>query len=134
MTTLEALRAVYDLPLPELIFRAAEVHRRHHDCRDIQRCALLSIKTGGCPEDCGYCSQSSRYSTGVPATPLLSVDEVTERARHARQLGATRFCMGAAWRAPKDGPQFERVLEMVRAVRELGMEACVTLGMLTDEQ
>ncbi len=134
MKTLAELKAVYDLPLPELIFRAAEVHRQHHDCLDVQRCALLSIKTGGCPEDCGYCAQSARYSTGVPSTPLLSVEEVKERARHAQELGATRFCMGAAWRGPKDGPQFESVLEMVRAVRELGMEACVTLGMLTDEQ
>src|ERR1700752_5047931 len=127
MTTLEPLRAIYDLPLPELIFRAAEIHRQHHDYTDIQRCALLSIKTGGCPEDCGYCSQSARYETPVQATPMLSVGEVRERAARAKQLGATRFCMGAAWRGPKDGPQFDRVLEMVRAVRELGLEACVTL-------
>jgi biotin synthase len=134
MRTLAELRSVYVLPLPDLIFRAAEVHRAHHDPADIQRCALLSIKTGGCPEDCGYCSQSSRYDTGVPATPLLSVEEVKERATQAKRLGATRFCMGAAWRGPKDGPQFDRVLDMVRAVRALDMEACVTLGMLTDEQ
>jgi biotin synthase len=134
MKTLEELKAVYDLPLPELIFRALDVHRRHHDCGDIQRCALLSIKTGGCPEDCGYCAQSARYQTGVPATPLLSVAEVKERARQAKALGATRFCMGAAWRDAKDGPQFDAVLEMVRAVRELGMEACVTLGMLAQDQ
>jgi biotin synthase len=134
MITLEQLKTVYDLPLPELLFRAAEVHRAHHDIRDIQRCALLSIKTGGCPEDCAYCSQSARYDTGVAATPLLSVEEVKERATRAKQLGATRFCMGTAWRGPREGPQFERVLDMVRAVRDLGMEACVTLGMLTDEQ
>src|SRR5437879_1583403 len=134
MKTLEELRALYDLPLPELMFRAAEVHRAHHDPRDIQRCALLSIKTGGCPEDCGYCSQSAHYSTPVEATPLLSLEEVKERAVQAKQLGATRFCMGAAWRGPKDGPNFERVLEMVRAVRALDMEACVTLGLLTDDQ
>jgi biotin synthase len=134
MNTLEELRAVYDLPLPELMFRAADVHRQHHDVRDIQRCALLSIKTGGCPEDCGYCSQSAHYETPVQATPLLSVEEVKERAARAKSLGATRFCMGAAWRSPRDGPQFERVLEMVRAVRALDMEACVTLGMLTEEQ
>src|SRR5262249_61000225 len=96
--------------------------------------ALLSIKTGGCPEDCGYCAQSARYKTPVAASPLLSVEEVRERARQAQHLGATRFCMGAAWRGPRDGPAFDRVLEMVRAVRDLGMEACVTLGMLTDEQ
>jgi biotin synthase len=134
MQTLPQLKAVYDLPLPELIFRAIVVHRANHDIRDIQRCALLSIKTGGCPEDCGYCAQSSAYETSVRALPLLSVAEVQERATRAKQLGATRFCMGTAWRGPRDGPPFERVLEMVRAVRALGMEACVTLGMLTDDQ
>jgi biotin synthase len=134
MKTLTELKAVYELPLPELIFRAAEVHRAHHDIRDIQRCALLSIKTGGCPEDCGYCSQSSWYETGVKREPLLTVQEVEERATQAKRLGATRFCMGAAWRGPRDGPQFDQVLDMVRAVRRLGMEACVTLGTLTDEQ
>jgi biotin synthase len=134
MTTLADLKAVYDLPLPELIFRAASVHRENHDVRDIQRCALLSIKTGGCPEDCGYCGQSADYDTPVRPMPLLSVAEVEERAVRAKQLGATRFCMGAAWRGPRDGPQFDRVLEMIRAVRGLGMEACVTLGMLSDEQ
>src|SRR5881227_3867684 len=121
MKTLQELRAVYDLPLPELVLRAADVHRRHRGHQDIQRCALLSIKTGG-------------YDTPVRATPLLSVAEVRARAERARRLGATRFCMGAAWRGPRDGPQFEQVLEMVRAIRELGMEACVTLGMLTDSQ
>jgi biotin synthase len=132
--TLDELRAVYRLPLPELMLRAAQVHRDHHDPADIQRCALLSVKTGGCPEDCGYCAQSARYQTGVKAAPLMSVEEVRERAEQAKRLGATRFCMGTAWREPRDGPQFERVLEMVRVVRGLGMEACVTLGMLTDEQ
>jgi biotin synthase len=134
MKTLDQLKRVCDLPLPELMFRAAQVHREHHDPNDVQRCALLSIKTGGCPEDCGYCSQSARYQTGVEAMPLLSVEEVKQRARQAQQLGATRFCMGAAWRGAKDGPQFDSVLEMVREVRSLDMEACVTLGMLTDDQ
>jgi biotin synthase len=134
MQTLQQLKAVYDLPLPELMFRAAEVHRANHDIGDIQRCALLSIKTGGCPEDCGYCAQSAAYQTSVRAMPMLSVAEVEEQARRAKQLGATRFCMGAAWRGPRDGPHFDRVLDMVRAVRDLGMEACVTLGMLTDDQ
>jgi biotin synthase len=134
MKTLAELQSVYHLPLPELIFRAAEVHRRHHDVTDIQRCVLLSIKTGGCPEDCGYCAQSAHFKTGVPASPLLSVEEVRERVGQAKELGATRFCMGTAWREPRDGPAFDRVLEMVRAVREQGLEACVTLGMLTDEQ
>jgi biotin synthase len=134
MKTLAELKAVYDLPLPDLILRAAEVHRANHDFSDIQRCALLSIKTGGCPEDCGYCAQSARFDTGLKATPLMDVEEVKERARRAKELGATRFCMGTAWREPRSGPAFEQVLAMVRAVREMGLEACVTLGMLTDEQ
>jgi biotin synthase len=134
MNTLEELRAVYHLPLTELIFRAAGVHREHHDAQDIQRCVLLSIKTGGCPEDCGYCSQSAHHTTTVQATPLLSVGEVVARAEQARDRGATRFCMGAAWRSVKDGPAFEQVLDMVRGVRSLGLEACVTLGMLTEPQ
>jgi biotin synthase len=134
MKTFGELKAIYDLPLLELILRAAQAHRENHDPSDIQRCALLSIKTGGCPEDCGYCSQSSRFETGVQKESLLSVQDVAERAAQAKALGATRFCMGAAWRGPRDGPQFDRVLEMVRIVRGLGMEACVTLGMLTDEQ
>jgi biotin synthase len=134
MKTLADLKTVYDLPLPQLILRAAEVHRANHDFTDIQRCALLSIKTGGCPEDCGYCAQSARYSTGVEATPLMSLEEVKEHARRAKDLGATRFCMGTAWRGPREGPAFDQVLDMVRAVRALDMEACVTLGMLTDEQ
>src|SRR5438132_12721812 len=117
LTTLEQFKEVYQLSLPELILRAAEVHRRHHDYRDIQRCALLSIKTGGCPEDCGYCAQSAHHRTAVPATPLLSVEEVRERAEQAKALGASRFCMGTAWRGPRDGDAFDRVLEMVRAVR-----------------
>lgn len=134
MKTLEQLKAVYELPFAELMLRAAMVHREHNDPTDIQRCALLSIKTGGCSEDCGYCAQSARYDTGVKATPLMSVAEVEERAAKAKELGATRFCMGAAWRGPQDGPQFDRVLEMVKAVRKLDMEACVTLGMLTERQ
>ncbi len=134
MKTLDDLRSVYTLALPKLILRAAEVHRSHHDFADIQRCALLSIKTGGCPEDCAYCAQSARYQTGVQPTPLMSVEDVRERASQAKQLGATRFCMGTAWRAAPDSPAFDRVLDIVRAVRDLDMEACVTLGMLTTEQ
>ncbi len=134
MKTLAEFRAVYDLPLPELVLRAAEVHRRHRNYTDVQRCALLSIKTGGCPEDCRYCSQSAHYETPVQRHPLMTVEEVRARAERAKAAGATRFCMGAAWRGPKDGPEFDRVLEMVRVVRGLGMEACVTLGLLTDEQ
>jgi biotin synthase len=134
MQTLDALKDFYRLPLPELVFRAAEVHRTHHDYQDIQRCALLSIKTGGCPEDCKYCAQSAHYNTAVEQQPLMSVDQVRERAARAKALGASRFCMGAAWREVKDGSQFDQVLDMVRAVRDLDMEACVTLGMLTDDQ
>jgi biotin synthase len=134
MKTLADFRAVYTLPLPELLFRAAQVHRRHSDPADIQRCVLLNIKTGGCPEDCGYCAQSARFKTGVEATPLLTVDEVRQKAARAKELGASRFCMGTAWREVKDGPQFDAVLDMVQSVRDLGMEACVTLGMLTPEQ
>ncbi|QJW93318.1 biotin synthase BioB [Frigoriglobus tundricola] len=134
MKTLDEFRSAYRLPLPELILRAAEVHRTHRNYADVQRCALLSIKTGGCPEDCSYCSQSAHYDTPVGRAPLMTVDEVRDRAEQARAAGATRFCMGAAWRAPKDGPEFDRVLEMVRTVRGLGMEACVTLGMLTADQ
>jgi biotin synthase len=134
MKTLADFERVYQLPLAELIFRAAEVHRRHHDVADIQRCALLSIKTGGCSEDCGYCAQSAHFKTGVQATPLMSLEEVRDKATRAKQLGATRFCMGTAWREPKDGRQFDRILDMVRVVRDLNMEACVTLGMLTDDQ
>src|SRR5438552_11145951 len=101
MKTVADLQAIYALPLPDLMLRAAEVHRAHHDYSDVQRRALLSIKTGGCPEDCGYCSQSAHFQTAVPSMPLLSVDEVKERAARAKELGATRFCMGAAWRNVK---------------------------------
>lgn len=134
MMILDRIRLIYRQPFHELVWQAMGVHRAHHDPADVQRCALLSIKTGGCPEDCGYCSQSAHHQTNVPSTPLLTVEEVEEQAKLAQERGATRFCMGAAWRGPKDGPQFDRVLDMVRAVRGLGMEACVTLGMLTDEQ
>ena len=132
--TLEQLQQTYNLPLPELMHRAGEVHRRHHDVTDVQRCVLLSIKTGGCAEDCGFCAQSARYKTGVEPTPLLSLEEVRLKAEEAKAHGASRFCMGTAWREPRDGTQFDRVLNMVRIVRALDMEACLTLGMLTDDQ
>jgi biotin synthase len=134
MKTLDEFRSVYHLPLPELILRAAEVHKAHRNYADIQRCELLSIKTGGCPEDCKYCSQSAHYDSPVDRQPLLTVEEVRERAEAAKERGASRFCMGAAWRSPKDGPEFDRVLDMVKVVRSLDMEACVTLGMLSDSQ
>jgi biotin synthase len=130
----EEIGAIHDLPLPELIFRAQVAHRRHHDPTRVQLCTLLSIKTGGCPEDCAYCPQSAHYDTGVEREGLLPLDEVLAAARAARANGSTRFCMGAAWRQVRDGAEFERVLAMVRGVRELGMEACCTLGMLTREQ
>ena len=132
--TLQEIEDLYTKPLLELIFEAQTIHREHHAANEIQGCRLLSIKTGGCPEDCGYCSQSARYDTELTRRPLLGVEETLAAARQARAGGATRFCMGAAWRSAPVGPQFEDVLEMVRGVRALGMEACCTLGMLTGEQ
>ena len=126
--------AIHDLPLPELIFRAQTLHRQHHAADEVQLCTLLSVKTGGCPEDCAYCPQAARYDTEVGRERMLSAMEVLQSAARARAAGATRFCMGAAWREVKDGPAFDQVLEMIRGVRTLGMEACCTLGMLTDEQ
>ena len=134
MPTLQEVRAIHDLPLPELLFRAQGVHRQHHAADEVQLCTLLSVKTGGCPEDCAYCPQSSHYETPVSVEKSLAVDEVLGAAKTARESGATRFCMGAAWREVKDGPAFDNVLAMVRGVRALGMEACVTLGMLNDDQ
>jgi biotin synthase len=134
MPTLQEVRAIHDLPLPELLFRAHGVHRQHHAADEVQLCTLLSVKTGGCAEDCAYCPQSSHYETPVSVEKSLAVDEVLDAAAKARQSGATRFCMGAAWREVKDGPAFDNVLSMVRGVRALGMEACVTLGMLNDDQ
>jgi biotin synthase len=132
--TLREVRAIHDLPLPDLMYRAQTVHREHHPAGEVQLCTLLSVKTGGCPEDCGYCSQSSKYDTGVDAQRMLKAPEVLEAATRAKAAGASRFCMGAAWREVKDGPAFDEVLEMVRGVRTLGMEACCTLGMLTESQ
>jgi biotin synthase len=132
--TTEQVEALYHLPLTELVFRAQTVHRRYHDPASVQRCTLLSIKTGGCPEDCGYCPQSAHYETGVAREALLDEAAVLAAARAARDAGSTRFCMGAAWREAKDGEAFDRVLGMVEGVAGLGMEVCVTLGMLTDDQ
>jgi biotin synthase len=134
---LESLRAkalaLYALPFNELLFEAHTVHRANFDPRRVQRSTLLSIKTGGCPEDCGYCPQAARYHTGVEGQDLLDVKEVVEAARAAKAHGATRFCMGAAWRGPKER-DLAPVLEMVREVKALGLEACCTLGMLRDGQ
>src|SRR6478609_3935294 len=132
--TIQEIEVIYTAPLSDLVFRAAEVHRAHHRPDEVQGCMLLSIKTGGCPEDCAYCPQSARYDTEVDRQDLMNVEETLAAAGRAREQGATRFCMGAAWRdVPKDG-RFDRVLEMVRGVRELGLEACCTLGMLNDDQ
>jgi biotin synthase len=128
------VRAIHDLPVTTLVHRAHEVHRAHHDPEAVQLCTLLSVKTGGCPEDCGYCPQSAHHKAGVHAEPLMQVSEVVDAARRAKSAGATRFCMGAAWRDAREGDAFERVVEMVRGVRAQGLEACVTLGMLTDAQ
>jgi len=132
--TLDDVAAIYRAPVLELIARANEVHRRHHDPSAVQVCVLLSVKTGGCPEDCAYCPQAARYHTAVDAHALMDVAAVLDSARSARADGATRFCMGAAWREVKDGPHFDRVLEMVRGVKGLGLEACCTLGMLAPDQ
>ncbi len=132
--TVSDVRAIHDLPLPDLVFRAQGVHRQHHQPNEVQLCSLLSVKTGGCPEDCSYCPQSSHYDTGVKREKMLSVDEVVAAASRAQAAGATRFCMGSAGRNAQNGEAFESILSMVRAVRGLGMEACITLGMLTDEQ
>lgn len=131
---LSAIRDIYELPFPELIFRAQEVHRRHHDPAGIQLCTLQSVKTGRCPEDCSYCPQSAHYETGLAAEPLLATEPILASARAARAGGASRFCMGAAWREVRDGPQFESVLASVRGVAALGLEVCCTLGMLTGGQ
>src|SRR5436309_9310584 len=132
--TAAEIEAIYSQTLPELIFQAQLRHREYHPPDQIQGCVLLSVKTGGCPEDCAYCPQSAHYETGVEATPLVDVEETLAAAAHAKQQGATRFCMGGAWRDAPEGPRFDRILEMVRGVRALGMEACCTLGMLTKDQ
>ena len=132
--SLDEVAAIYRTPALDLIFRAAEVHRAHHDPSAVQVCVLLSVKTGGCPEDCGYCPQAARYHTAVEAEPLMDVGAVLEAAARAKDSGASRFCMGAAWREVKDDARFDRVLEMIRGVKSLGMEACCTLGMVTEGQ
>jgi len=127
------IEALFALPFNDLLFRAQQVHREHFDANAIQRSTLLSIKTGGCSEDCGYCSQSSRYDTGLEKESLLPLNEVLENARAAKAKGASRFCMGAAWRGPKE-KDLAPVLDMVREVKKLGLETCVTLGMLKEGQ
>ena len=127
------VEALFELPFTELLRRAGSAHRLHFDPAEVQVSTLLSVKTGGCPEDCGYCPQAARYHTGVDATKLMSTESVVARARQARDAGASRFCMGAAWRAPKDR-DIEKVAELIGVIKQEGLEACCTLGMLTDTQ
>ena len=127
------VKSLFELPFPELVFRAAQMHRQFFDPTEVQISTLLSIKTGGCPEDCAYCPQSAKFDTGVDAGKLIDVDTVLAEARLAKAGGATRFCMGAAWRSPKDR-DLDKVCAMVEGVKALGMETCVTLGMLTGDQ
>ena len=132
--TRDEVAAIYNSPVLDLIYQAATVHRQHHDPQEVQVCTLLSVKTGGCPEDCAYCPQATRYHTAVKTQKLLEVDEVLEAASRAKSTGSSRFCMGAAWREVRDNRDFDKVLDMVRGVNALGLEVCCTLGMLTDSQ
>ncbi|MBS1555598.1 MAG: biotin synthase BioB [Bacteroidetes bacterium] len=125
---------IYNTPILDLIYRAATVHRQHNDAQEVQVCTLLSVKTGGCPEDCAYCPQAARYHTDVKVHKLMEVQEVIGKALEAKEAGSTRFCMGAAWREVRDNRDFDKVLEMVKGVSNMGMEVCCTLGMLTSEQ
>ena len=131
--TVSQIEALYQMPLMDLLFRAHQVHRENFDPNEVQRSALLSIKTGGCPEDCSYCSQSARYKTDTEREALMQIEDVVAAAKEAQAKGATRFCMGAAWRGPKE-KELEAVTQMIREVKALGMETCVTLGMLKDGQ
>ncbi|WP_343702446.1 biotin synthase BioB [Chitinophaga sp.] len=132
--TLEEIKDIYNTPLLELMYRAATLHRQYQDTAEVQVCTLLSIKTGGCSEDCAYCPQAARYNTGIDVQALMKKDEVLAFARKAKEAGSTRFCMGAAWREVRDNRDFDRVIEMVKGVNEIGMEVCCTLGMLTESQ
>jgi biotin synthase len=132
--TIDEINDIYNQPLLELVHRAATIHRTFNDTGEVQVCTLLSIKTGGCSEDCAYCPQAARYNTGVNVQALMKKDEVLEYARKAKEAGSTRFCMGAAWREVRDNRDFDRVLDMVKGVNEMGMEVCCTLGMLTEHQ
>lgn len=132
--TIEEIQEIYNSPLLDLIYRAAGAHRQYNNTGEVQVCTLLSIKTGGCSEDCAYCPQAARYNTGVNVHALMQKDEVLEYAAKAKAAGSTRFCMGAAWREVRDNRDFDRVIDMVKGVNELGMEVCCTLGMLTESQ
>jgi biotin synthase len=132
--TREEISEIYNRPILNLIYEGATVHREFHDPQEVQVCTLLSVKTGGCPEDCSYCPQAARYHTGVTVHKLLEVDEVLSHAIEAKENGSTRFCMGAAWREVRDNREFDKVIEMVKGVSAMGMEVCCTLGMLTADQ
>jgi biotin synthase len=132
--TKEEISEIYHTPLLDLIYRASTVHREYQDISEVQVCTLLSIKTGGCPEDCAYCPQAARYNTGLEVQALMKKEDVLAYAEKARDAGSTRFCMGAAWREVRDNKDFDRVLDMVKGVNELGMEVCCTMGMLTEQQ
>ena len=128
------IRDIHDRPLLDLIYQAASVHRAHHPTNQVQVCSLISMKTGGCPEDCKYCPQSARYQTNVTATPLMQETEIVDMAKKAIVNGATRVCLGAAWRSVRDSTQFDLVLRAVRQITDMGVEVCCTLGMLTESQ
>ncbi|MFD0998439.1 biotin synthase BioB [Ohtaekwangia kribbensis] len=132
--TREEIAAIYNKPVLDLIYQAATIHREFHDPQEVQVCTLLSVKTGGCPEDCSYCPQAARYHTNVKVQKLMEVNEVIDKAIEAKESGSTRFCMGAAWREVRDNRDFDKVIDMVKGVNSLGLEVCCTLGMLTPEQ
>ena len=132
--SLDELKEIYGLPFPDLMFKAQTVHRQNFNPTKVQRSTLLSVKTGGCPEDCKYCPQSAHYETAVGRKGMLDVDTVVDAAKRAKEQGSTRFCMGAAWRNVRDGKEFDSVIEMVSSVSSLGMEVCCTLGMLNESQ
>ena len=132
--TREEISEIYNQPILNLVYQGASVHRQYHDPQEVQVCTLLSVKTGGCPEDCAYCPQAARYHTDVKVQKLLAVEEVLAHAREAKENGSTRFCMGAAWREVRDNRDLDKVIEMVKGVSTMGLEVCCTLGMLTPEQ
>lgn len=132
--TIEEIQTIYNTPLLQLIRKASNIHHAHNETGEVQVCTLLSIKTGGCPEDCAYCPQAARYHTDVSVQALMQTEEVLKYARKAKDAGSTRFCMGAAWREVRSNRDFDRVIEMVKGVNDLGMEVCCTLGMLNQEQ
>jgi len=132
--TFTEIQEIYNKPLLELMYEAATVHRQYNQTGEVQVCTLLSVKTGGCSEDCAYCPQAARYNTGLKAHKLMNVEEVLQKANEAKASGSTRFCMGAAWREVRDNKDFDRVIDMVKGVNEIGLEVCCTMGMLSEDQ